>query len=114
LLTEKIKFYQVQTSLEVKSNGNGQNVETKNSKENTADPPPQPAMDERVVKLMQTLCDLKTMESEARRLDYDFKRIPLGKISKEQIKAGYEALSRIEQHIRDNKFDRNFTEAVNE
>lgn len=71
-------------------------------------------MDERVKKLMQTLCDLKTMETEACRLDYDFKKIPLGKITKEQIRVGNEALTRIEKHIKENNFDRDFTDAVNE
>ena len=64
-------------------------------------------------KLMETLCDLKAMESEARRLDYDFKRIPLGKITKEQIKSGYEALTRIEKHINGGNFGKSFVEANN-
>lgn len=88
-----------------------------------------PKMDERVRKLMNTICDLKALERDARKLDYDFRRIPLGfifafynklkqilsvgKITKEQIQAGYEALTRIEQHIQEQKFDNNFREAVN-
>lgn len=35
-------------------------------------------MDGRVKSLMEAICDLKALERDARKLDYDFKRIPLG------------------------------------
>uniref|UniRef100_A0A183BM04 Poly [ADP-ribose] polymerase n=1 Tax=Globodera pallida TaxID=36090 RepID=A0A183BM04_GLOPA len=71
-------------------------------------------MDERVRALLTTICDLKAMECDARRLEYDFKRIPLGKITKEQLNFGYEALSRIERQIQKADFGREFVKAMND
>ncbi|KAL3107858.1 hypothetical protein niasHT_017090 [Heterodera trifolii] len=71
-------------------------------------------MDERVRTLLDTICDLKAMESDARQLEYDFKRIPLGKITKEQLRFGYEALGRIERHVQKGTFGRDFVEAMND
>uniref|UniRef100_A0A914H4K5 Poly [ADP-ribose] polymerase n=1 Tax=Globodera rostochiensis TaxID=31243 RepID=A0A914H4K5_GLORO len=71
-------------------------------------------MDDRVRALLTTICDLKAMECDARRLEYDFKRIPLGKITKEQLNFGYEALSRIERQIQKANFGREFVEAMND
>uniref|UniRef100_A0A915LM35 Poly [ADP-ribose] polymerase n=1 Tax=Meloidogyne javanica TaxID=6303 RepID=A0A915LM35_MELJA len=72
-------------------------------------------MDERIKKLMQTICDFKSMEKEVRRLDFDFQRMPLGKITKEQIKSGYEALTQIEQFIANNDLESvAFKQSMNE
>ncbi|CAL8088471.1 unnamed protein product [Calicophoron daubneyi] len=45
--------------------------------------------------LLQLICDLKSMEEAVSEFKYDPRRAPLGKLTKEQIKAGYIALNRI-------------------
>jgi poly [ADP-ribose] polymerase len=89
-------------------------------------------LDPEIKRLMELICDLKTMEMEIRHMEYDVNKSPLGnlgfllnilafrtyfnlfsgKITKAQIKAGYEALSQIESHIKSGIFDASFTEAV--
>uniref|UniRef100_A0A915ERF8 Poly [ADP-ribose] polymerase n=1 Tax=Ditylenchus dipsaci TaxID=166011 RepID=A0A915ERF8_9BILA len=64
-------------------------------------------------RFMELICDLKTMEMEIRNMEYDVNKSPLGKITKAQIKAGYEALSLIETYINGNNFGADFNEAVN-
>jgi poly [ADP-ribose] polymerase len=67
-----------------------------------------------VQELLKLICDFKKMEAAVRGLDYDTKRAPLGKLTKAQIKAGYEALKRIEDCIIIDKYDANFELAVND
>lgn len=70
-------------------------------------------LDERVQKVISLICNFDLMERQAKKLHYDSNKIPLGKLTKEQIKAGHEALSQIEEHIKAQKFDRDFLAAVN-
>lgn len=42
---------------------------------------------------------MKTMETAVAELKYDSRKAPLGKLSKDQIKAGYSALSKISDCI---------------
>ncbi|KAE9547246.1 hypothetical protein FO519_009540, partial [Halicephalobus sp. NKZ332] len=71
-------------------------------------------LDERLQDFLKLICDLKKMEEAARGLSYDINRAPLGKLTKSQIKAGYEALTRIEKCILSNNFNKEFREAVDE
>jgi len=52
-------------------------------------------LEKAVQELVQMICDVKTMELNASELEFDTKRNPLGKISLDQIKAGYESLNKI-------------------
>ncbi|KAG5444223.1 Poly [ADP-ribose] polymerase 2, variant 2 [Clonorchis sinensis] len=45
--------------------------------------------------LIQLICDLKSMEDTMMELKYDARRAPLGKLTKDQVKAGYTALKKI-------------------
>ncbi len=47
-------------------------------------------------------------------LKYDTKKAPLGKLSSNQIKAGYSALKKIEGFINSNSFSTGFIDACNE
>uniref|UniRef100_A0A7E4VHP3 Poly [ADP-ribose] polymerase n=1 Tax=Panagrellus redivivus TaxID=6233 RepID=A0A7E4VHP3_PANRE len=67
-----------------------------------------------VQELLKLICDMKKMEEAARNLDYDSTRAPLGKLTKAQIKAGYEALTKIEDCIFIEKFNKEFKDAVDE
>jgi len=72
-------------------------------------------LDPRLQHLMDLICDIRSMERDVSKMDYDVKKSPLGKITKEQLKAGFEALSRIERHILDNStYNAEFMDAVNE
>ncbi|KAK0404704.1 hypothetical protein QR680_017585 [Steinernema hermaphroditum] len=71
-------------------------------------------LDKRIQAVLQLICDIRTMEEAVLEMEYDASRAPLGKVTKEQIKSGYEALKRIEQFIGSSKFNRDFVDAVND
>ena len=52
-------------------------------------------LEKAVQDLIRLICDVKAMEMVANELEFDTKRNPLGKISQDQIKAGYESLNKI-------------------
>lgn len=45
--------------------------------------------------LIQLICNVKSMEEAMMELKYDARRAPLGKLTKDQIRAGYTALNKI-------------------
>ena len=49
--------------------------------------------------LVSLICNIKTMEDAVIEMKYDTKKAPLGKITVEQIKAGYSALKRISECV---------------
>ena len=49
--------------------------------------------------LISLICNIKTMEEAVIEMQYDTKKAPLGKITVEQIKAGYSALKRISECV---------------
>ena len=49
--------------------------------------------------VINLICDFKKMETKVKELNFDTTRSPLGKITKEQIKKGYEILSEIEAEL---------------
>lgn len=71
-------------------------------------------LDVKIQDFLKLICDMKKMEETARGLSFDLDRSPLGKLTKAQIKAGYEALKKIEDCILLDKFNTEFKEAVNE
>ncbi|KAL7057519.1 hypothetical protein AAHC03_016916 [Spirometra sp. Aus1] len=66
--------------------GNKENVEPLPSKL-----PPE------VMALIMLICDVKAMERTMREMNYDSRRLPLGKLTPSQINAGYNALNIISQ-----------------
>uniref|UniRef100_A0A183HF53 NAD(+) ADP-ribosyltransferase n=1 Tax=Onchocerca flexuosa TaxID=387005 RepID=A0A183HF53_9BILA len=63
--------------------------------------------------LLTLICNIRAMEETMTELEYDATKAPLGKVTDEQIKAGYAALGKIEQHIKKKDFSSSFVEAVN-
>lgn len=49
--------------------------------------------------LMHLICDVKTMKKNLVAMQFDVEKMPLGRLTKEQIQAGYEALHKIEDCI---------------
>jgi len=60
---------------------------------------PDSKLEQRVQDLIKLICDIKTMEQSVIEMEYDTKKAPLGKITTEQIKAGYAALKDISDSI---------------
>jgi poly [ADP-ribose] polymerase len=60
---------------------------------------PESTLETQVQDLIKLICDISTMEQSVVEMEYDTKKAPLGKITTEQIKAGYEALKRISDCI---------------
>ena len=63
--------------------------------------------------LIEFVSDIKAFESIMKEMKYDTKKAPLGKLTKDQIKAGFSALKEIEKLIRDCKTGNQLTEACN-
>jgi hypothetical protein len=62
-------------------------------------PPPPPSdskLDARVQSLIRLIGNIQAMEAAMLELKYDTRKAPLGKLTKAQIRAGYEALKEIE------------------
>lgn len=81
--------------------------------ENPTSPAVDSKLDVKVKKLLEMICDVKKMEEAAKNMKYDINKNPLGDLTKAQIKAGYEALTKIENAILSKKFDKDFEDAVN-
>ncbi|XP_013383851.1 poly [ADP-ribose] polymerase 2-like [Lingula anatina] len=75
---------------------------------------PPSKLDPRVQNLVNLICDIKTMEDAVLEMKYDAQKAPLGKITKEQIKAGYAALKKIDNCIQKEEFGRKLVEACDE
>lgn len=58
----------------------------------------------RVRVIIELICDVKCMEEAVVEMKYDANKAPLGKLTFEQIKAGYLALKRIDNLIESDKF----------
>ncbi|XP_006012127.1 poly [ADP-ribose] polymerase 2 isoform X2 [Latimeria chalumnae] len=71
-------------------------------------------LDPRVQALISLICDIKTMEEMILEMKYDTKKAPLGKLTTEQIKAGYQSLKKIEDCINRNVHGRALVAACNE
>jgi poly [ADP-ribose] polymerase len=52
-------------------------------------------LDAKVQQLIDMICDVKAMEQTLKGLDFDTEKAPLGKVTEDQIRAGYKALSAI-------------------
>jgi poly [ADP-ribose] polymerase len=60
-------------------------------------------LDSRVQDLVKLIFDLKMMENVMTEMEYDIKKMPLGKLTKGQIKNGYEVLKKLDEAIQKNK-----------
>jgi poly [ADP-ribose] polymerase 2/3/4 len=53
-------------------------------------------IDERIQKLISSICNVGMWEDEMRMMEIDTRRMPLGKLSKSQLMKGYKVLKNIE------------------
>uniref|UniRef100_A0A1A8Q5N2 Poly [ADP-ribose] polymerase n=1 Tax=Nothobranchius rachovii TaxID=451742 RepID=A0A1A8Q5N2_9TELE len=71
-------------------------------------------LDLKVQSLLELICDLKAMEECVLEMKFDIKKAPLGKLTSEQIRAGYAALKRIEDCLKKKGSNRELLEACNQ
>lgn len=57
-------------------------------------------LDDRVQDLVKLIFDLKMMETSMVEMEFDVKKMPLGKLTKKQIKDGYEVLKELDEAIK--------------
>jgi len=72
------------------------------------------SLDEAVQHLIKLICDVRSMEETLIEMEYDTAKAPLGRLTKAQVTAGYEALRTIESFIEKSSFSKGFIEAINE
>ncbi|XP_065270081.1 poly [ADP-ribose] polymerase 2-like [Emys orbicularis] len=79
-------------------------------------PQPKPAsrLDPRVQALLGLICDLQAMEEMVLEMKYDTKKAPLGKLTVEQIRAGFQSLQKVEAVLRAGDTGWALLEACNE
>ncbi|XP_012711257.2 poly [ADP-ribose] polymerase 2 [Fundulus heteroclitus] len=83
----------------------------------TVDCPPnkQPSkLDPAVRSLLELICDIKAMEECVLEMKFDIKKAPLGKLTTEQIRAGYAALKKIESCLKRKGSRQDLLEACNQ
>lgn len=72
-------------------------------------------LDPRVKAVVDTMCDMTRIEAYLKsKLNYNAKKAPLGRITKAQIKSGFQVLSAIEKKLLANKFDSEFENLVDQ
>uniref|UniRef100_A0A3B3S3W0 Poly [ADP-ribose] polymerase n=1 Tax=Paramormyrops kingsleyae TaxID=1676925 RepID=A0A3B3S3W0_9TELE len=71
-------------------------------------------LDSQVQSLLQLICDIKAMEESVLEMKFDTKKAPLGKLTVEQIKAGYQSLKRIEECLKKKGSSKELMEACNQ
>ncbi|XP_027009409.2 poly [ADP-ribose] polymerase 2 isoform X2 [Tachysurus fulvidraco] len=71
-------------------------------------------LDVKLQSLMEMICDIKAMEECVLEMKFDTKKAPLGKLTVEQIRAGYSSLKRIEQCLKKKSMNKELLEACNE
>lgn len=71
-------------------------------------------LDERIQSLIELICNIQVMEEILKEMKYDTKKAPLGKLTTDQIKAGYEALEKIDACIRNSDFGSTLVKACDE
>uniref|UniRef100_A0A8C4RQW9 Poly [ADP-ribose] polymerase n=1 Tax=Erpetoichthys calabaricus TaxID=27687 RepID=A0A8C4RQW9_ERPCA len=64
--------------------------------------------------LINLICNIQTMEECILEMKFDTQKAPLGKLTEEQIKAGYMSLKKIENCIKKNATGKELLEACNE
>ncbi|XP_062994048.1 LOW QUALITY PROTEIN: poly [ADP-ribose] polymerase 2 [Elgaria multicarinata webbii] len=71
-------------------------------------------LDLRVQALVELICNIRTMEEMVVEMKYDTKKAPLGKLTAEQIRAGYQSLQKVEACLKRKQAGRALLEACNE
>ncbi|XP_049603711.1 poly [ADP-ribose] polymerase 2 [Syngnathus scovelli] len=71
-------------------------------------------LDPKVQSLLELICDIKAMEEVVLEMKFDTHKAPLGKLTVEQISAGYTALKRIEACLKKKDGSRELLEACNQ
>uniref|UniRef100_A0A4W6BPI2 Poly [ADP-ribose] polymerase n=1 Tax=Lates calcarifer TaxID=8187 RepID=A0A4W6BPI2_LATCA len=71
-------------------------------------------LDVKIQSLLELICDLKAMEECVLEMKFDTRKAPLGKLTSEQISAGYTALKRIEECLKKKGSSRELLEACNQ
>ncbi|KAG7313699.1 hypothetical protein KOW79_000079 [Hemibagrus wyckioides] len=71
-------------------------------------------LDVRLQSLMELICDIKAMEECVLEMKFDTKKAPLGKLTVEQIRAGYSSLKRIEQCLKKKSNNKELLDACNQ
>lgn len=71
-------------------------------------------LDIKVQSLLELICDLKAMEECVLEMKFDTKKAPLGKLTPEQIRAGYASLKRIEDCLKRKGSGKDLLEACNQ
>ncbi|VDI78312.1 poly [ADP-ribose] polymerase, partial [Mytilus galloprovincialis] len=75
---------------------------------------PDSKLDKSLQNLIDLICDVKSMEDAVKEMKYDAKKAPLGKLTSDQVKAGYASLKKIETCINKGDFGQHLTQACNE
>ncbi|MGH0146969.1 UNVERIFIED_CONTAM: hypothetical protein FKN15_009380 [Acipenser sinensis] len=83
-------------------------------KESKAQKHEESKLDKRVQSLIELISNIKAMEECILEMKFDTKKAPLGKLTVEQIKAGYQSLKKVEDCINSNTMGRALLEACNE
>ncbi|XP_042331963.1 poly [ADP-ribose] polymerase 2 isoform X2 [Sceloporus undulatus] len=77
-------------------------------------PKPVSLLEPRVQALVQLICNIRTMEEMVMEMKYDTRKAPLGKLTAEQIRAGYQSLQKVEACLKRKQTGRTLLEACNE
>ncbi|XP_077088643.1 poly [ADP-ribose] polymerase 2 isoform X2 [Siphateles boraxobius] len=67
-----------------------------------------------VQSLLELICDLKAMEEYVLEMKFDTKKAPLGKLTTEQIRAGFASLKIIEECLKKKKSNKELLDACNQ
>ncbi|XP_046883739.1 poly [ADP-ribose] polymerase 2 isoform X2 [Hypomesus transpacificus] len=71
-------------------------------------------LDVKIQSLLELICDIKAMEECVLEMKFDTRKAPLGKLTVEQIRAGYAALKKIEECVKRKGSSRELLEACNQ
>ncbi|XP_051989400.1 poly [ADP-ribose] polymerase 2-like isoform X2 [Xyrauchen texanus] len=71
-------------------------------------------LNSKVQSLLELICDLKAMEECVLEMKFDTKKAPLGKLTAEQIQAGYASLKRIEECLKRKGCSKELLDACNQ
>uniref|UniRef100_UPI001ED80A29 poly [ADP-ribose] polymerase 2 n=1 Tax=Scatophagus argus TaxID=75038 RepID=UPI001ED80A29 len=88
--------------------------EEKQSTEDAAPKKRTSKLDVKIQSLLELICDLKAMEECVLEMKFDTRKAPLGKLTSEQIRAGYTALKKIEDCLKKKGSGRELLEACNQ
>ncbi|VDP00762.1 unnamed protein product [Soboliphyme baturini] len=68
---------------------------------------PPSKLDKKLQAVINLICDMQTMDDCLKEMRFDASKLPLGKLTRDQITAGYESLKKIERCIKAAKQSRN-------